>query len=569
MSAPAKNKERGRLVPSILSFALLLTGLLPAQQPALPDDRVVLVPWSREVKEAPLFFSADADVHFQVGLQEITSEQTLRFRILQGKAETLTLDLTGDGDVISVTGEGLRDWAIRVSDDGTRHLDVRPLQVDGKAPAELTVVMKTQATPGKDLNRLLLPQPGAASGFSIETRLINAADIVLKVAQSDGLLRLAGDDFHSFAGTGNSAIAIQVLPSGNAIRGLDLQNATLTGNAAKDGGSVSFRLTGTARSDAAGSSVPLLSGVAALTDGVTGDGWHVALKKGGKDEGWSYDLVADRSGEFPINLAFDIPVQSRGDWREVDFHLPAGVVVPLTMEGLANGVSFDASKPVVPESSGGIWRGFLPSDGRASFAWKAADKVADGALFFSSTETTDVRVGSGLLRQMTVLDLRVLQGHLPQVQAMMTGPGEILSVAGNSVLVWKVAESEGARRLEIQLSRPIESSERIIIESQSALAGFPVRAEALRMSVAGSLRHNGWLRVANDGAVRVEVTEAKGLIQLVPAQFPGGEDKNLRKVFVYRFPSADYQYGISANQILPEVGLTEVTIYELAETDRR
>jgi hypothetical protein len=561
-------KGRGRLVPSILAL-LLLTQLLPAQEPALPDERVVLVPWSREVKEAPLFFSADADVHFQVGLQEITSEQTLHFRILQGKAETLTLDLTGDGDVISVTGEGLRDWAIRVSDDGTRHLDVRPLQVDGKAPAELTVIMKTQATPSKDLSRLLLPQPGAASGFSIDARLISAAGVVLKVSQSDGLRRLAGDDIPAFAGTGNSVIGIQVLPAGNATRGLDLQQATLTGNAAKDGGSVSFRLTGTARSDAAGSSVPLLSGVAALTDGVTGDGWHVSLKKGDKDEAWSYDLVADRSGEFPINLAFDIPVQNRGDWREVDFHLPAGVVVPLTMEGLANGVSFDASKPVVPESSAGIWRGFLPADGRASFAWKAADKVADGALFFSSTETTDVRVGSGLLRQMTVLDLRVLQGRLPQVQANLTGPGEILSVAGNSVLGWKVAESEGARRLEIQLSRPIESSERIIIESQSALAGFPVKAEALRMSVAGSLRHNGWLRVANDGAVRVEVTEAKGLIQLVPSQFPGGEDKKLRQVFVYRFPSADYQYGISANQILPEVGLTEVTIYELAETDRR
>ncbi len=40
-------------------------------------------------------------------------------------------------------------------------------------------------------------------------------------------------------------------------------------------------------------------------------------------------------------------------------------------------------------------------------------------------------------------------------------------------------------------------------------------------------------------------------------------------MFVYRFPSAEYGYAVNANQVLPEVGLTEVTVYELAETDRR
>ena len=70
----------------------------------------------------------------------------------------------------------------------------------------------------------------------------------------------------------------------------------------------------------------------------------------------------------------------------------------------------------------------------------------------------------------------------------------------------------------------------------------------------GALRHSGWLRVANDGAVRIEVADAKGLIQLAPGQFPGGVDENLRQVFVYRFPSADYGYAIQADQVLPEVG---------------
>jgi hypothetical protein len=245
------------------------------------------------------------------------------------------------------------------------------------------------------------------------------------------------------------------------------------------------------------------------------------------------------------------------------------VVVPVRIEGLGKGGEFDASQTVVPVFAENQWKGYLPASGKATMAWREADKVADGSLFFSSTETTDVRVGSGLLRQMTVVDYRVLQGKLADLNLTLEGPGEVLSVSGGQVLGWKIREEAGKRRLEVKLSRPIEGSARLIIEAQAALGGFPVKAQALRMSPEGTLRHNGWLRVANDGAVRIEVADASGLIQLAPAQFPGGVDEKLRQVAVYRFPSAEYHYVVNANQVLPEVGLTEVTVYELAETDRR
>ncbi len=132
-----------------------------------------------------------------------------------------------------------------------------------------------------------------------------------------------------------------------------------------------------------------------------------------------------------------------------------------------------------------------------------------------------------------------------------------------------VSGENDARKIEIKLSRPIEGSERITIEAQAALGGFPVKMQALRISPTGTLRHSGYLRVANEGAVRIEVADANGLIQLAPNQFPGGADDTLRQVFVYRFPSADFSYQLQADQILPEVGVTETTVYELAETDRR
>ncbi|HSP42888.1 MAG TPA: hypothetical protein VLO11_08460, partial [Luteolibacter sp.] len=97
---------------------LFLTALtLVAQE---TEERMVLVPWAKAPKEAPLFFSATARVNATVGLDAVTTEQAIDFRIHQGKSGALTLALRGEGEVTQVTGEGLRDWSLRVAEDGSR-----------------------------------------------------------------------------------------------------------------------------------------------------------------------------------------------------------------------------------------------------------------------------------------------------------------------------------------------------------------------------------------------------------------------------------------------------------------
>ncbi len=546
-------------------FALItLMGISLAQE---PTDRVVILPIEKAPKEAPLFFSATAEVDAKASLFEITGEQRLSFHIHQGKPETLTLGLSGEGEVADVTGDGLRDWSVRVTEDGSRFLDLRPTLIDGKGPTDLNVVVITRQKIERNAASLLLPTPSVATGFSIALKVTTDTGVDLRVVKAEGLAPVRDADSHQFIGTSAAAVNVEVSPSGSGSRGMELMDVMVIGKKSTDGGNVSFHLTGKARALAEGSALELLAGGAALSGTVSGDGWHVALRE--KDGTFVYDLVAERSGEFPVALDIEVPVTRKGDWSTLNFKLPAGVVVPLWIEGLGEGVSFSRELAVVPERDGKNWRGFLPANGQAAMAWRAADAVADGALFFSSSETSDVRVGSGLLRQMTVVDLRVLQGKLSELSLTLNGPGEVLSVSGEPVLGWSVRQDGDVRRLEVKLSRPIEGSGRITIEAQSALGSFPVRAEALRMAPVGALRHSGWLRVANEGAVRIEVADARGLIQLAPGQFPGGVDEKLRQVFVYRFPSTDYGYAIQADQVLPEIGVTEVTVYELAETDRR
>lgn len=548
------------LVP-ILSAAFAATSF--AQE---TDKRFVVLPISdlptAAPKPVPLFFSVTADVNAQAGLETITTEQLLDFKILQGKPEMLTLALSGNGEITSVTGEGLLDWSVRIAGDGSRFLDLRPVIDPEHPPAALRVLAKTKAEAAKEASSLLLPAPGAATGFSLKVTLSSDPGAGLRITKADGLVPVEAERIHQFLGYGAALLEFTTSPVGFISPDLELTDTKLNGQIASDGNSISFRLETMARAKSEQAKLRLIEGVA-LTGNVSGDGWHVVLNKTG------YDLVTERPGDLPVVLDFVVPVKSRGDWRVLDFKVPSGTVVPVRMTGLAEGVTFDRNLSVVPEHEGGDWRGFLPADGAASLAWRTTGEVAAGALFFSSTESTDVRIGSGLMRQLTTLDLRVLQGEIRSLAVSLEGAGEILAVTGEPVLGWTVVEDAGKRRLEVKLSRPIEGSGRVIIEAQAALGGFPVKSGALRMLPEGSLRHSGSLRVANDGAVRIEVADAKGLIQLAPGQFPGGVDESLRQVFVYRFPSADYGYSVLANQVLPEISVTEVTVYELAETDRK
>lgn len=558
---------------------LLLLALASISVGQEADEKGIIIPWPKAPKEAPLFFSASASVEAEVGLKSVVSTQLIVIRVHQGKAKIISLELVGKGDVTNVVGDAIKDWSVRNTKDGKRYLDLHTTssldEVDPFAsPAkvaeypklmDLTVTTKTKVE--NESVALLLPGPASATGFSMQVNLSPDEASDVRVMDVEGLSAVDGSKNLNFVGSERASLALRVIPSGAESDGLEMVYASLVGAVSEDQKSVAFELNGRLQTTKVGATVDLLAGGAALTSGTSGDGWHVVLKK--KEDAWVYQLVADRTGSMDVNLSFNVAVSRKGDWNQMDFVLPAGVVVPVQMKGLAKEVTFDREMPVVPKLNGSTWRGYLPVNGYGALAWKSKDKVEDGSLFFSSTETADVRVGSGLLRQRTLIDLNVLQGKLSDLDFSLKGPGEVLSVTGGAVLGWKVVGDGAQRKLDVTLSRPIEGKGSLIIESQAALGGFPVSTEAMRIQPMGALRHSGWLRVANQGSVRIEVADAKGLIQLAPHQFPGGHNRNLRQVFVYRFPSAEYNYKVNATQVLPEVGLTEVTIYELGETDLR
>ena len=545
--------------------AALFLGIAAGQ-----DKEIVLVEVDKE-KPVPLFFSAETNTDITAGIDRVQGTITAKLRVHQGRPEVMSLGLTGTGEVTGVAGDGLKTWTVRRESDGTRFLDLKPLlPEDPKAETakEFLVTINTLHDDTKQPFDLLLPAPGSAVGFSSTISLAGDGAAAAQVLVIEGLQAMKSENgADRFSGSVAGRLNVKVDLKGTAPRPVELADATLDGQVIAEGTSVSFILRGTVHVIQAGEAIELLEGVA-LSGTASGEGWFTRLKKMG--ESYVHELVGEAIGSYPIELAFEAPLGRQGDWRGVEFKLHGGAVVPVRIDGLEDPVSFKTDQPVVPEKREGRWTGYLPATGSASLAWKSGRKEVDGALFFSSSEIAETRVGAGLARRYSKIGFRVLQGKLEALKIRVDGNGEILAVKGPQVLSWSIAEEDGARMLDVRLSRPIEGDGEIEIEAQAALGTFPAKLSPPRFSPIGTLRHSGFLRVANDGAVRIEVGATKGLMQLSPGQFPWAkQDDNLRQAFVYRFPSAEHEYEISADQVLPEVSVNEVTIHELAETDRR
>jgi hypothetical protein len=371
-----------------------------------------------------------------------------------------------------------------------------------------------------------------------------------------------------------TANGAEVVPIASAIKAPPplstptLQDFRLVGEL--KGNQASFTLSTTAVvKDIHGGSLELLSGAAALTEVGQHPHWNLRADQG------RYVAEFTKPGKYPIQLKFTAAVRESGNWNSLDFRVASGAVQPVVLKGLSEDTQFEFAGAARPEWRTNQFLSYLPADGTVKLSWKGARKAEEGKLFFAAEMRSQVSVSPGLMRQMALIDFKVMQGEIGRVTLRLRGPGEVTRVQGNQVLAWNLEPVEGStdRQLVVQLNQPQKDTFALHVQLQTPLAAFPQTAQVVSVQPEGATRFAGYYRIVNEGAVRLEVAEAKGLSQISPEQFPESDATRslLRPTgnqrFAYRFSSADYALSVQADQIQPELTVSEVLAYHHGEND--
>jgi hypothetical protein len=513
----------------------------------------------------PDFYTASVTAAAQVGFEHIEQVIRLTAKVIQGDAKTLSFGLNGDGQVTEVQDEALKSWSVRQV-GSERFLDLHL----NEGTTDLNSVIKIRSPELKlpatiDLTHLT---PGESVGFNSTVSIDYALGVEGTITEATGFAPLDADDGASrFQTATGGQLKLSLTRDGASPAPVELMSTTLEGDVHSNGKSIRFQLRSTARVTKPGAEVIILSGNAAVSQ--VPDDVNYRLRLSTDNERPVYKLVFSQRGTFPVTLDFVARlVTAEANWRSMDFTIAASAVVPLTLSGLDSDLEFHRDQQsVVPLRDNDAWLGFLPATGRASLRWKPTRQAGEGKLFFVTSGHIEAKVGAGLLRQDHQIDYQVLQGELSSLSISLSGPGEILDVQGTNIVAWKVSDQGEDRQLDVTLSQPVTAASQIKVRSQTPLGAFPVRVEGLRLNPIGAIRHSGYLRLTNLGSVRLEPTGLAGLTQLAPEQFPG-EPSEARQIFVYRFPAADHAFIVVADRIQPEVNISELVLYQLAETDR-
>ena len=353
-----------------------------------------------------------------------------------------------------------------------------------------------------------------------------------------------------------------------SVSAVTLSEFKLTGDLSGD--RASFTLSAIANVEGAkGGSLELLSGPLALTEVGTHPKWEL------RAEQERYVAVFSGPGKYPITLKFNAAVRQGSGWSAVDFRAAQSALQPIVLRGLAEDTQFEFTGAARPERKTNDFVSFLPADGTVRLAWKEARKAEEGKLFYAAEMRSQISVSPGLMRQVALMDFKVMQGELGKISFLLHGVGEVTRVQGDQVLSWNVEPVPDSkdRRLVVQLNQPQKDSFALQVQMQTPLGAFPQTTDAIRVQPEGATRFAGYLRIVNAGAVRLEITQASGLSQVSPEQFPESDATRaaLRATgsqrFAYRFSSDAYSLQVQADQILPELIVSEVIAFNLGQNE--
>ncbi len=527
--------------------------------------------------EEQLIYSLRSDSRLRVEPDSVSQTIDLTAEVKHGRLERMVLSVRGGLPIERVSGDNIAAWSLQRPSSDAEEASVESLRlvIDLVEPVEsgqvncVVEARQAEATLPMAVDAVFLnpPDPSLNAGsLRIETadtiRVETSA--AAEITENERKGSAATHDY-SFSGGGQEL----VLRAESKTRpDLAFRDFELTGR--QEAGRFRFRLDGVVEVYNPGTQrLPLLSGEAAFTAVPEIEDASIRYEAGG------YLAEFDAPGRYPLMIEFDARVRTQAGRSSVRFELMDSALQPVTLRNLSGDPARLRLNGMPLESGEGGLTGSLSGNGRFELVWTdpswKSPKPGDASLFYAAESISQLTVGPGLLRQSAEYRITLMQGAMRELRFRIEGEGEITEVEGAAVLGWEVVEADAGRELQLMLNKAYTEDFEVTVRSQHALGAFPAEVPPLRLAPVDAIRYGGFIRITNQGAVSVDVPESSGFAQISPEYFPAATEAlpEGTQVLAYRFSDAKHRYTLRAEDILPEVALSQVLVYSVGAEDQR
>lgn len=161
----------------------------------LPANGRVKMLWknARSTGEGKLFFTTSGRIDTTVGPGLLRQSHIIDYQVLQGELDSLSIGLTGPGEILNVTGKNLVSWKVE-GDDDSRTLKIT-LNQPIKSKGEVQVVSQTPVGAFPVRVEAMRLTPEGAIRHSGYVRITNIGSVRIEPTDLQGLTQLAPNQF--------------------------------------------------------------------------------------------------------------------------------------------------------------------------------------------------------------------------------------------------------------------------------------------------------------------------------------------------------------------------------------
>ena len=257
--------------------------------------------------------------------------------------------------------------------------------------------------------------------------------------------------------------------------------------------------------------VPMIQSGLNIAEADTGE---ATLHLGAK----GYELILPKKGSYEIKLKLYAKVQRSSGQHQVVLNLPKAGVSKFEATLPEQGWQFDI-RPGAAYSSEDLPDGqtkfafFFGETEQFNLSWqKQGEETKLTPLLFVESDLT-ANVIPGALQSQATLNFRILRAGVDQFLVTVPAGQEVLSVSGDNIKEWDVAEQGGIQRLTVRLHAPAKAAYALGITLEEALDTLPTEFDVPKVIAENVVRQRGSVTLRNHGELEIETAASDGLTQ--------------------------------------------------------
>ena len=334
-----------------------------------------------------------------------------------------------------------------------------------------------------------------------------------------------------------------------------------------EGENITFELALTAEPEHRHPEFALISGDLVLEKVVNAGGKHEIRYD---ERARTYFISWRWSSTRKISLVFACrpAVVDKAGWREATFRIPAANARELSV--VCDRPDLEISFPGAVRFERELVDGVLTASallgpGRPfSVRWKPQVQELESKLVMSSEANSIVTAGTGALRINTLFVFNVSQGKLRKMRFGVPDDLSVTQVRSPSLQDWVIETEGGKQILSVTLSREETRQHAVEVTSEVVLGDLPTEAVLPVIEPLEVIRSSGQIALGTNSALRLLVTEPRGISQVDAGGFPRmildrAHPRTLPRAnaFYYTYAAVPYHMKLRIEDIVPSYDASE------------